>query len=259
LCKAYGLGLPNTGAALTLSVPLVWAEEWAQVPLQRDARYFERFHVLSLALQEMGRHWLPAVALRDGACFEDLAAAQAMLVYAASEPSAERRTASYGYEAMSPRAVERCALTAAKRLPELLDGVHAELLSAGATELAQEYVPERARLIIGIVARQHKGLAVLLAADAIHLEQCFHMVDAARETTRWERRNPARAMRKLMQAAERMAQARQRAGRRLAGGSELGEVYLIEATRVIANGQQAGAFEARLVVESERVRGAMAA
>ena len=259
LCAAYGLALGEAGATLTLSGPLAWAEEWAQVPTPRDARYFERFHSLSLALQEMGRHWLPAITLGGTGSFEDIPSAQAMLVYAASEPSAERRTASYGYEAMSPRAVERCALTAAKRLPALLEGVHAELRAAGAAELAEEYAPERARLIIGLVARQHKALAALLAADAFHLEQCFHLVDAARETAAWEPRNPARAMRKLMQAAERMAAARQRAGRRLAGGAGLGEVYLIEATRVLANGERPGAFEARLVVERERVRGAMAA
>jgi hypothetical protein len=261
LLAAYGLDLPRRGerAALALSVPLDWCEEWALTPGQREARYFERLSELSLALQELGRHWLPAIALSERAKLEDAANAQALLVYAASEGSADGRTASYGYDAKSPRDVQRCALTAARRLPELLEALRAELLESGEARLAEQYAPERARAMITQVARQHRALARLLAVDAFQLEECFHLVDAAREAAMWERRNPARAMRKLMQSAGALAHARQRADRRLGCAAELGAVYLVAGTRVLAEGKRPGRFAVRLIVEAQRQCERMAA
>ena len=79
---------------------------------------------LSLALQEMGRYWLPALYLADAARYE---APNAPGRYWSTPRPSPLSTANahYGYDPMSPYSVQRAAATALDHLPELLTPIHA--------------------------------------------------------------------------------------------------------------------------------------
>jgi hypothetical protein len=258
LIRAYGLSVPELPAGpceatLRVEVPWNWAEAWCHAPLKRDSGYLEKFMNLSLTMQEMARHWLPALCLTDPGQFDAPNAVLPLLVYAASQPYADRRKGEFGYDAMSPFLVERAAASAAGRLPELLDPLYRSLKASGRSRTAELYSPDRARLIISAVQRRPRPLAALLAGDMFFLEHCFQLTALARELRAVAGRNPAQALRKLAQASQEIVKTRLRGMKRHYPDQTyhgLGEVYLLEATRVLAAGTPGARFRASLTVET---------
>jgi hypothetical protein len=258
LIRAYGLSVPELparpcAATLRVEVPWNWGEAWCHAPLKRDAGYLEKFLHLSLAMQEMARHWLPALCLSDPAQFDAPRAVLPLLVYAASQPHADRRRGEFGYDAMSPFRVERAAVSAAGRLPALLDPLYRGLKASGRSRTAEFYCPDRARLIISAVQRKPRPLAALLAGDMFFLEHCFQLTALSRELRAIAGRNPAQALRKLAQASEEIVKTRLRGMKRHYSDQAchgLGAVYLLEATRVLAAGTPGAGFRASLTVET---------
>ena len=258
LVRAYGLSVPELPAraceaTLRLQVPWNWAEAWGYAPLKRDARYFEKFMHLSLTLQEMARHWLPALYLADPAQFDAPNAVLPLLVYAASQPHADRRKGDFGYDALSPFRVERAAASAAGRLPELLDPLYRSLKASGRSRTAEFYSPDRTRLIISAVQRKPRPLAALLAGDTFFLEHCFQLAALSRELRAVAGRNPTQALRKLAQASQEIVKTRLRGMKRHYPDQThhgLGAVYLLEATRTLAAGTAGGGFRASLTLEA---------
>lgn len=256
LIGAYGLTLPELPAGpceatLRVELPWNWAEEWCRVPLTRDAGSVDRFIDLSLAMQEMARHWLPALCLCSPERFDAPKEVLPLLVYAASQPYANRRRAEYGYDAMSPFRVERAALSAASRLPELLDPIYGSLKASGRHETAEFYSPGRARLIIAAVQKRPRLFTALLAGDTFFLEHCFQITTLSRELLSVVGRNPARALRKLTQSSEEIVKTSLRGMRRHYPSEAyhgLGAVYLLEATRALAAGSDG--FRASLTVKT---------
>jgi hypothetical protein len=258
LIRAYGLPMPALparpcGATVRVEVPWNWAEAWCHAPLKRDAGYFEKFMRLSLTMQEMARHWFPALCLTDAAQFEAPNAVLPVLVYAASQPSADRRKGEFGYDTMSPFRVERAAASAAGRLPELLDPLYQSLKASGRSRTAEFYSPDRARLIISAVQRKPRPLAALLAGDMFFLEHCFQLTSLARELRAVARRNPAQALQKLAQSSEEIVKTRLRGMKRHYPSPtchDLGAVYLLEATRALAESATGAGFSASLTLET---------
>lgn len=256
LIRAYGLTPPrlpagSCEATLRVEIPWNWAEEWCRVPLTRDAGSVDRFIRLSLAMQEMARHWLPALCLRSPEQFEAPKEVLPLLVYAASQPHANRRRAEYGYDAMSPFRVERAALSAASRLPELLDPIYRSLKASGHPETAELYSPDRARLIVAAVRKRPRLFTALLAGDTFFLEHCFQITTLSRELLSVAGRNPARALRKLAQSSEEIVKTSLRGVKRHYPSEAyhgLGSLYLLEATRALSEGAEG--FRASLTVET---------
>jgi hypothetical protein len=258
LLEAYGLPAPllppePCQATFTVQAPWHWAEAWGQMPLQRDADYLEKFTRLSLALQEMGRYWLPALYLADGERYDAPNAVWPLLVYAASQPFVDRKRSQYGYDPMSPYSVQRAAATALAQLPALLAPIHRGLRSAGRAHAAEHYAPGRARHIVAVVQRHPRRLASLLAGDAFFLEHCFHVASLARELRSLARRNPAQALRKLSQFTADIVKASNRGLKRLYGDAcyrGLGSLYLLEATRVLAGSSPQHGLKVSLTLET---------
>jgi hypothetical protein len=258
LIHAYGLSVPALRAGpreatLRVEVPWNWAEAWFHVPLKRDAGYLDKFMHLSLTMQEMARHWLPALCLSTPEQFEAPNAVLPLLVYAASQPYADRRKAEFGYDAMSPIRVERAASSAVGRLPELLDPFYQSLKASGRSRTAEFYSPDRARLIVSSVQRKPRPLAALLAGDMFFLEHCFQLISISRELRAVAGRNPAQALRKLAQASEEIVKTCLRGMKRhypTEACHGLAAVYLLEATRVLAAGSAGAGFRASLTMEA---------
>jgi hypothetical protein len=258
LIRAYGLSVPELSArpceaTLRVEVPWNWAEAWGRAPLKRDAGYLDKFMHLSLTMQEMARHWLPALCLSNPAQFDVPNAVLHLLVYAASQPHADRRKGEFGYDAMSPLRVERAAVSAVGRLPELLDPLYRSLKASGRSRTAEFYCPDRARLIISAVQRKPRPLAALLAGDTFFLEHCFQLAALSRELRAVAGRNPTQALRKLAQASAEIVKTRLRGMKRHYPDQTchgLGAVYLLEATRVLAEGTSGAGFRASLTVET---------
>jgi hypothetical protein len=256
LIRAYGLTPPklpggSCEATLRVEIPWNWAEAWRRVPLTRDAGSVGRFIDLSLAMQEMSRHWLPALCLCSPEQFDAPKDVLPLLVYAASQPHANRRKAEYGYDAMSPFRVERAALSAAGRLPELLDPIYRSLRESGRVETAGFYSPDRARPIIAAVRKRPRLLTALLAGDTFFVEHCFQITTLSRELFSVAGRNPARALRKLAQSSEEIVKTSLRGMKRHYPSEAyhgLGAVYPLEATRALAAGMEG--FRASLTVET---------
>jgi hypothetical protein len=256
---AYGLsvrGVPAGPAEATLKVeiPWNWAEAWCHAPLKRDAAYVDRFIQLSLTMQDMARHWLPALCLSTAEQFDTPKAVLPLLVYAASQPHVNRRKPEFGYDAMSPFSVERAAASASGRLLELLDPLHRSLKASSRSRTAEYYSPDRARLIISAVQRKPRALAALLAGDMFLLEHCFQLTAISRELRAVAARNPAQALRKLAQASEEIVKTRLRGIKRHYPNQTydgLGVVYLLEATRMLAAGAGGAGFRASLTVATE--------
>ncbi|MGO9243143.1 MAG: hypothetical protein ACLQBJ_20270 [Bryobacteraceae bacterium] len=242
LLGAYGLRAPALPpqpcqATLSLQAPWRWVEAWSQMPLKREADYVDRFMRLSLALQEMGRYWLPALWLADAGCYEAPSVAWPVLVYAASQPFVDRKRGQYGYDPMIPNSVQRAAATALNHLPELLAPIHSDLRAAGRASAAEHYAPRRSRQIVAAVQRHPRVFTNLLAGDSFFLEHCFHIANLARELRPLARRNPSQGLRKLAQFTEEIVKAFQRGLKRLhtdPSCRDLGALYLLEATRVLA-------------------------
>ena len=242
LLEAYGLPAPllppePCQATFSVQTPWRWAEAWGQTPLKRDADYQDQCTRLSLALQEMGRYWLPALYLADVERYDAPNAVWPVLVYAASQPTVDRKHAHYGYDPMSPYSVQHAASTALAQLPALLTPIHRALCAAGRAQTAEHYAPTRARQIVAAVERHPRRFASLLAGDAFFLEHCFHVAPLARELRSLARRNPAEGLRKVSQFATEILKASHRGLKRLhvdACYRGLGALYLLEATRVLA-------------------------
>jgi hypothetical protein len=258
LLEAYGLPAPllppePCQATFSVQTPWRWAEAWGQMPLKRDPYYLDHCTRLSLALQEMGRYWLPALCLADGARYDAPATVWPVLVYAASQPSVDRKRAQYGYDPMSPYSVQRAAATALAQLPALLTPIHRALHAAGRAQTAEHYAPTRARQIVAAVERHPRRFASLLAGDAFFLEHCFHVASLARELRSLARRNPAEGLRKVSQFATEIGKASQRGLKRLhvdACYRGLGSLYLLEATRVLAGTSSQRGLRVSLTLET---------
>jgi len=150
-------------------------------------------------MQEMTRHWLPALYLTSPAQFDSPNAVLPLLVYAASRPYVARNGAEFGYGALSPNMVQRAAASASPRLPEILTPLYESLKASGRPRTAEFYSPERAKLIVSSVQRQPRALATLLAGDTFLLEYCFQIAGMCREVRGLAARNPAQALRRLSQ------------------------------------------------------------
>jgi hypothetical protein len=259
LVSAYGLSIPDlpatpSEATLRVEIPWNWAEAWCHAPLKRDAAYAEKFVQLSLTMQEMARHWLPALCLSTPEQFDAPKLVLPLLVYAASQPHADRKKAEFGYDAMSPFRVERAAASASKKLPELLDPLYRSLKASGRSQIAEFYSPDRARLIISAIQRKPRRLAAFLAGDMFFLEHCFQLTAISRELQAVAARNPAQALRKLAQASEEIVKTSLRGMKRHYPSHTydgLGVVYLLEATRMLAAGASGAGFRASLTVGTE--------
>jgi hypothetical protein len=258
LIRAYGLSVPELPgrpceATLRVKVPWNWSEAWCHAPLKRDSGYLEKFMNLSLTMQEMARHWLPALCLTDPEQFDAPNAVIPLLVYAASQPYADRRKGEFGYDAMSPFRVERAAASAAGRLPELLDPLYRSLKASGRSRTAEFYSPDRTRLIVSAVQRRPRPLAALLAGDTFFLEHCFQLAALSRELRAVAGRNPTQALRKLAQASQEIVKTGLRGMKRIYPNEAyhgLGDVYLLEATRALASGAAGAGFRASLTLEA---------
>jgi hypothetical protein len=236
-----------------VKVPWNWSEAWCHAPLKRDSGYLEKFMNLSLTMQEMARHWLPALCLTDPEQFDAPNAVIPLLVYAASQPYADRRKGEFGYDAMSPFRVERAAASAAGRLPELLDPLYRSLKASGRSRTAEFYSPDRTRLIVSAVQRRPRPLAALLAGDTFFLEHCFQLAALSRELRAVAGRNPTQALRKLAQASQEIVKTGLRGMKRIYPNEAyhgLGDVYLLEATRALASGAAGAGFRASLTLEA---------
>jgi len=255
LLGAYGLSMPQRPAGpceatLRIEIPARWAEAWCQAPLKRDA---ERFAPLSLAMQEMTRHWLPALALASPACFETPNSVLPLLVYAATRPCVHGKGAEFDYGALSLGAVQRVASTALPRLPEILAPLCTSLRESGRTRAAEHYSPERARIVVSAVQRQPKALAALLANDAFLVEYCFQIAGMCRELRSLAGRNPAQALRRLTQFSGEIVRSYYKGMKKVRSDESfrgLGRIYLLEATRVLAGGSTANGFRAALSVRA---------
>lgn len=258
LLGAYGLPAPALPpqpcqATLTLQVPWHWAEVWSGMPLRRDAESADKFMRLSLALQEMGRYWLPALCLADAGCYDAPNVVWPVLVYAASQPFADRKRGQYGYDPMIPNSVQRAAAAALGQLPELLAPIHRDLRAAGRAGAAEHYAPGRARQIVAAVQRHPRSFTNLLAGDSFFLEHCFHVAALARELRVLARRNPALGLRKLAQFTEEVVRSSQRGLKRLHADAccrNLGALYLLEATRVLAGDSAQHGLRVSLTLET---------
>jgi hypothetical protein len=258
LLEAYGLPAPPLPrepcqATFTLQTPWRWAEAWSQMPSKRDADYLEKSIRLSLALQEMGRYWLPALCLADVERYDAPNVVWPVLVYAASLPFVDRKRGQYGYDPMSPYPVQRAALTALDQLPGLLAPIHRALRSAGRERTAEHYAPARARQIVAAVQRHPRSFTSLLAGDAFFLEHCFQVASLAREVRSLARRNPAQGLRKISRFAEVVVKASNRGLKRLhvdACYRGLGSLYLLEATRVLAGNSPQRGLRVSLTLET---------
>jgi len=261
LVRAYGLPapqLPETPceATLRIEIPWNWAEAWCYAPVKRDAVYLEKFMQLSLEMQEMTRHWLPALYLASPDRFDSPNAVLPLLVYAASRPYVERRRAEFGYGAMSPNLLKRAVASASARLPEILAPLHQSLRASGRLSTAQLYSPDRAKLIVSALQRQPRALARLLAFDTFFLEYCFQIAGMCRELRAVAGRNPARALRRLSQFSEDIVKTCQRGMKMIHVDQAyrgLGTIYLLEATRVLAEGSIENSSRASLTVEAGAV------
>jgi hypothetical protein len=259
LIGAYGLSVPelpakSSEATLSIAIPWNWAEAWCHAPLKRDAAYVDKFMQLSITMQEMTRHWIPALCLSTPEQFDAPRAVLPLLVYAASQPHADRRKAEFGYDAMSTFSVERAAASAGRRLPEILDPLYRSLKASGRSQTAEFYAPERARLIISAIQRKPRALAALLAGDMFFLEHCFQLTAISRGLRAVAARNPAQALRKLAQASDEIVKTSLRGMRRHYPNrtyDSLGVVYLLEATRMLAAGATGEGFRASLTVGTE--------
>lgn len=258
LIRAYGLSAPELPAGrceatLRVEAPWNWAEAWCHLPVKRDAGYLDKFMHLSLTIQEMARHWLPALCLATPQQFDAPNAVLPLLVYAASQPHANLRKAELGYDALSPFRVERAAASAVGRLPELLEPLYQCLRASGRSQIAEFYSPDRARLIVSAVQRKPRPLAALLAGDTFFLEHCFQLTTICRELRAVAGRNPVQALRKLAQASEEIVKASLRGLKRHYPNQMyhgLGTVYLLEATRALASGAAGAGFRASLTLET---------
>jgi hypothetical protein len=258
LLGAYGLPAPvlppqPCEATLTIQAPWRWAEVWSRMPLKREAESADRFLRLSLALQEMGRYWVPALCLADVERYEAPSVVWPILVYAASQPYADRKRGQYGYDPMIPNSVQRAAATALGSLAELLAPIHRGLRAAGRAGAAEHYAPGRARQIVATVQRHPRSFANLLAGDSFFLEHCFHVAGLARELRPLAQRNPAQGLRKLAQFTADVVKASQRGLRRLhADGScrDLGSLYLLEATRILTGDSMNDGLRVSLMLET---------
>lgn len=264
LIAAYGLPSPQLPVAacrtaheappeatLRLEIPWNLAEAWCHAPVKRDARYLDKFLQLSQAMQEMTRHWLPALCLSSPARFDSPNTVLPLLVYAASHPYVDRRQVEFGYGAMSPNMVERAAASATQRLPETLAPLYERLRASGRRRTAELYSPERARLIVSAVQRKPRAFATLLAGDTFLLEYCFQIAGMCRDLRGLAGRNPAQALRKLSQFSDEIVKGCRKGMKQFYADEAyrgLGSIYLLEATRVLAGGSVQRGLRASLTV-----------
>ena len=253
LLAAYGIAAQpaaDSAQRLTLQSPSSWSQAWGQPWGARDG-YYGRFAAVAGPLQEMLRHWLPALALSDSASFRNPSRALPMLVYAASKPCSLRRSGTLAWNTTNTMAVHAAAETAVQQLHAILAPICRSLVQSGESKLAEYYDPRRSRLIVNAVQRRPRNFASVLAADAALIEYCARIEAATRELRTAARLNPKRELRLMTALTRELAHFWERRTRRLPEAcAELGPLFLLEATRLLAGGKLQSGLRVSLSVET---------
>ena len=220
--------------ALSISVPAGFLGCWLNGPAEDDPNFAVVFSQVSVAVQRAMRRWLPFIYFSQLERYDDLGAAQPLMVYQASLPFAGK---GYAYDVQNPVSTEQARRSAMPALIQELTRVERLLVEAGRKKTASFYASSQAPFLMGRVERDPRLMNSLLLADALFANQLVALGKKGRQLSELLPRDPAAAVRELSQFAASLVAAFHGRLNRLYGGMNLvalGSLILVEATNALA-------------------------
>ncbi|HEV8144765.1 MAG TPA: hypothetical protein VGP79_00210, partial [Bryobacteraceae bacterium] len=158
-----------------LAAALLHHPIWMAAPGETDAHFFLTWQGVSMGLQSAMRHWIPELAYRDIARFEDRDAARTMIVYEACRPSFGRPRTEFTYDVADSITVEAALRMTGHATQRVLARIEKRLDEADRRDLARRYSPVWNQDMIAAVRRRPRGFLALIGKEARVIDAVIHL------------------------------------------------------------------------------------
>ena len=158
-----------------LAAALLHHPVWMAAPAETDAHFFLTWQGVSMGLQTALRHWIPELAYRDIARFEDRDLARTMIVYEACRPSFGRPRTEFTYDVADAITVEASLRMTGHATQRVLARIEKRLDEADRRDLARRYSPVWNQDMIAAVRRRPRGFLALIGKEARVIDAVIHL------------------------------------------------------------------------------------
>ena len=158
-----------------LAAALLHNPVWVAAPAETDAHFFLTWQGVSMGLQTALRHWIPELAYRDIARFEDRDLARTMIVYEACRPSFGRPRTEFTYDVADAITVEAALRMTGHATQRVLARIEKRLDEADRRDLARRYSPVWNQDMIAAVRRRPRGFLALIGKEARVIDAVIHL------------------------------------------------------------------------------------
>jgi hypothetical protein len=158
-----------------LAADLLHHPVWMAAPAETDAHFFLTWQGVSMGLQTALRHWIPELAYRDIARFEDRDLARTMIVYEACRPSFGRPRTEFTYDVADAITVEAALRMTGHATQRVLARIEKRLDEADRRDLARRYSPVWNQDMIAAVRRRPRGFLALIGKEARVIDAVIHL------------------------------------------------------------------------------------
>jgi hypothetical protein len=158
-----------------LAAALLHHPVWMAAPAETDAHFFLTWQGVSMGLQTALRHWIPELAYRDIARFEDRDLARTMIVYEACRPSFGRPRTEFTYDVADAITVEAALRMTGHATQRVLARIEKRLDEADRRDLARRYSPVWNQDMIAAVRRRPRGFLALIGKEARVIDAVIHL------------------------------------------------------------------------------------
>ncbi len=206
---------------------------WFSAPVETDLDFLPAFSAISKAVQIALRKGLPLAYFDSLDEFQDRERANAVLLFQATPPFHAKIRTDLTYDVLNPKMLARLARKSRRGLTRLLAPVEAKLRVADLVELAVQYSPRQAGVIVASVqrlARSRRYLLGLLRGEGVLVDALVQLGGAADLSPRRKRARVASFRKKWNFQLRRMCNRRD--------FSFLGTSILEAATQALASFQQ---------------------
>src|SRR5258708_4315936 len=128
--------------------------------------FFSTWQAVSLALQKALRHWIPELAYRGLARYQDRDDTYAMILYEAGRICQGRQRTEFTYDVADAITLEAATRLTGHSTQIVLQRIEQRLDAAGDHQLARRYSPVWSQDILRAVRRKPRRLLALIAKDA---------------------------------------------------------------------------------------------
>lgn len=135
-------------------------------PKETQSDYFRVWQRAAVELQKSLRRWVPELYFDTIEKFEDRAAAQSVIVYAASRPCYGRPKTEFSYDLADPALLQAALRSIGNSLRRVLGPIERRLREAGRPDLGIRYAPVWYQDVLRAVEKKPNMLIELLAAEA---------------------------------------------------------------------------------------------